>query len=254
VKPYYQTDRVTLYHGDCLEVLPTLAGGSVDLIATDLPYGVTQCKWDSIIPLEKLWELCGVILKRAAAFITTCQQPFTTTLIASNQRWFRYCLVWDKQITTGFLDANRRPLRRHEDIAVFCKERTTYNPQKASGNPYVKPRRALTESYGNYQTLPVLNETGDRFPTTIVNITNANRNKNGHPTQKPVELMAYLIATYSNPYALVLDPCCGSGTTGVACSQLGRKFIGIEKEERYCETASKRLAEAEKKEPLWATA
>ena len=163
----------------------------------------------------------------------------------SNLAWFRYCWVWDKRLPIGFLDANRKPLKRHEDICVFSANGHTYNPQKTAGAPYHKSKRALTHSYGAYVCLESHNESGDRFPTSIIDISNADRNKDGHPTQKPVALYTYLLRTYTNPGDVVLDICMGSGTTGVAAVTEGRSFIGYELREDYFAIAQRRIADAQ---------
>ena len=154
---------------------------------------------------------------------------------------FRYEIIWDKKLTTGFLDANRKPMRRHENICVFYYKQPIYHPQKTPGKPYKKGKKALTDCYGKYEQLAGENPTGDRYPTSILEISNANRRKNGHPTEKPLELLEYLVKTYTNEGDLILDNCLGSGTTALAAKNLGRNFIGIELEEKYCRVAAKRV-------------
>ena len=201
----------------------------------------TQNKWDSIIPLDKLWEQYERTVKPNGAIVLFGNQPFVSDLICSNKKLFRYNLVWDKRLSVGFLNANRMPLRRHEEIIVFYKKLPTYNPQKSKGQPYYKGKGALTDNYGSYECLEVNNKSGDRFPTSIIEISNANRHKNGHPTQKPVALGEYLIRTYTNPGDLVLDNCAGSGSFLVAAKNTGRNYIGIELSEEYCGIARERL-------------
>jgi site-specific DNA-methyltransferase (adenine-specific) len=234
---------IDLRLGDCLEILPTLADKSVDAIITDLPYGTTACSWDVVIPFDKMWEQVKRLCK--GAFVTTASQPFTSALVMSNLDWFKYEWAWDKRLPTGFLDANRKPLKRHENIAVFSKNGHTYNPQKWQGTPYKKGAAKQTQIYGDFVPSARINKTGERFPTSILDISNANRNKDGHPTQKPVALYEYLIKTYTNPGDTVLDFCAGSGTTGVAAVNTGRNAILIEREPKYFAIAEKRIAAAQ---------
>jgi site-specific DNA-methyltransferase (adenine-specific) len=231
---------IDLRLGDCLDILPTLPDGCADAIITDLPYGTTACKWDVIIPFDKMWEQVKRLCK--GAFVTTASQPFTSVLVVSNLDWFKYEMTWNKRLPTGFLDANRKPLKVHENIAVFSRNGHTYNPQMWQSTPYKKGRKKLTESYGEYKLLSGESD-GKRYPVSILDISNANRNKDGHPTQKPVALYEYLIKTYTNPGDTVLDFCMGSGTTIVAAIKTGRNAIGIEKEAPYFEIAQRRIQE-----------
>jgi site-specific DNA-methyltransferase (adenine-specific) len=239
--PYYDRDGITIYCGDCLEVMPTLEP-EFDAIIADLPYGTTACSWDSVIPLDKLWVEYKRLIKTRGAVVLTGSQPFTSKLVMSNLEWLRWEDVWDKKITTGFLDANRRPLRRHENVIIFASGMPTYNPQMTNGKPYSKPppKRGF-DGYGDCKLLPPVNKSGKRYPTSIIEITNANRREKQHPTQKPVDLMAYLIRTYTNPGEIVLDNTMGSGTTLVAAQQQDRRAIGIELSEDYCQIAVERL-------------
>lgn len=228
-----------LIHGDCLEVLQKLIsdGITVDAIICDLPYGTTQCKWDSIIPFAPLWALLNQIIKDNGAIVLHASQPFTTKLIASNMKMFKYCWVWDKTRTTNFLNAKRQPLRRTEDIVVFYKKQCTYNPQKTTGhkplNSYT--HHTFTEGLGKTTNYSGGGQT-DRHPTNIINIPQINNDGTMdikyHPTQKPVALMEYIIRTYTNEYDTVLDFTCGSGSTMVACKNLNRHGIGIDN--GYC--------------------
>lgn len=238
--PYYERDGITIYCGDCLEVMPQL-GVTVDAIITDLPYGTTACEWDSIIPLESMWKEVKRILKPRGAFVTTASQPFTSMLVMSNLKWFKWEDVWNKKLSTGFLDANRRPLRCHESILIFCDNRPTYNPQMRKGILRNKGNSGPSNCYGNYNRISSFND--DYYPTSIIEISNANQSDKEHPTQKPISLYQYLIRTYTNPGDTVLDFCFGSGTTGVACWNEGRRFIGIEQEEDYCKIAVSRLCQ-----------
>ena len=233
-------EDVQLIHGDCLEVMKSIPDGSVDLILCDLPYGTTQNKWDSVIPFDKLWTEYKRVC--SGAVVLTAAQPFTTALIMSNQKDFKYTLVWDKALASGFLNAKKQPLRQTEDIVVFGKGKT-YNPiMEVRGKPRIKGghgKSRRSDNYGKYgDSVSVNNE---YYPTNLLRISNAVRNGRQHPTQKPVALMEYLIRTYTNEGDTVLDNCMGSGTTGVACINTGRRFIGIEKDDGYFEIAKKRI-------------
>ena len=245
--------EITLHNGDCLEYMSTMPVGSVDAIITDLPYGTTHNKWDVVIPFEPMWELISRVLKPRGVFVTTASQPFTSMLIVSNLAWFRYCLVWEKSIASGFLDVSRKPLKSHEDIAIFSHERSTYNPQMERGKAYKKkdfPNRS--SHYGNINPREYVN-TGTRHPRTVIKISNGNQNS-VHPTQKPIALYEYLVETYTNPGETVMDFTAGSGTTGCAAIRLGRKFIGVEKDAGYFEIMKKRLAETKLQPALFQVA
>lgn len=237
-----------LYHGDCLEVMAQLPDNSVDMILCDLPYGTTACKWDTVIPFEPLWAQYRRIAKRNAAIVLTASQPFTTALIASNMREFKYELIWEKPKATGHALCNVRPMKAHENVLVFCRERETYNPQKVAGKPY-KGGVGVAES-PEFSTGKVRygSADGSRFPRSVLQFKNASfESRNQHPTQKPVALMEYMIRTYTYEGETVLDNCMGSGTTGVACANTGRQFIGIERDDKYFAIASERIAAAELK-------
>ena len=245
--------RYRIHMGDCLDVLYAMAVEVGDrrpvvMVFADLPYGVTANKWDTPIDLKRLWGLLLAVAKPNAAFIFTATQPFATTLINSQPKLFRYDLVWDKTRTTGFLDANRKPLRRHENILVMYRSPPVYTPQKTRGQAWVKTRaRRGDMNYGKVRSNGHLQVSdGQRFPTSILTLPSGNA-RSLHPTQKPVALLEWLIKTYSNPGDVILDPTMGSGTTGVACANTGRDFIGIEKEPNYFKTAADRIADAMKK-------
>lgn len=234
-----------LMQGDCLVEMTKIADGSVDMICADLPYGTTQNSWDVVIPFGALWKHYERIIKPDGAIILFSSQPFTSLLIASKIEWFRQEIIWDKVLPVGFLDANRRHLRQHENIILFSKSGyTTFNPQKTKGNPYKKGKRALTSNYGKYIQMPGANLSGDRCPTSIVKISNADRSKDGHPTQKPTLLLEYLILTYTNEGETVLDNCFGSGSCGVAAMRTKRRFVGIERDETYFAIGSTQIADA----------
>jgi len=244
---------VRLIQGDCLEVLRTLAPQSIDAIITDLPYGTTACSWDEVIPFAPMWAEVKRLLKPRGAFVTTASQPFTSKLVMSNAEWFRYEWIWDKNGATGFLDANRRPLRRHENVLVFAGSQTIYNPVKWQGKPYKThgvPREGKNyEGYNAHVALYKEND-GERYPTSIVEFRKGDTREIVHPTQKPVALYEYLIRTYTNEGDTVLDFTMGSGTTGVACVKTGRNFIGIELDPGYFAIAERRISEAQMQMPL----
>lgn len=233
--------------GDCLELMKSIPDGSVDMILCDLPYGTTQNKWDAVIPFEPLWGQYKRVIKPKGAIVLFCSQPFTSILICSNLRHFKYTWTWRKPKGTGHLNAKKQPMRNTEDIAVFYAEQCTYTPQMTKGEPYKdkagknhEASTSMTESYGKYTNYREVN-TGFRYPTQILEFGVVERGT-VRPTQKPVPLCEYLIKTYTNEGETILDNCMGSGTTGVAAKNLGRKFIGIEKDEKYFKTASERIA------------
>ena len=237
----------TVIQGDCLVEMKRIEDKSIDMILCDLPYGTTRNKWDSVIPLDELWAEYNRIIKDNGAVVLTAAQPFTTTLIASNLRNFKYTLVWDKKMSSGFLNAKKMPLRRHEDVCVFYKKPPKYNPQmEARGKPrkkggYVGGNKGCYGDYGDKQTVNNL-----YYPTSILEFSNANQSNKLHPTQKPVALFEYLIKTYTNEGETVLDNCLGSGTTAVAAINTGRNFIGIEREPEYVTIANRRIDDARK--------
>lgn len=220
-----------LFEDDCLNVLPQIPDKSVDLILCDLPYGTTQNRWDSVIPLDKLWDQYLRVIKDRGAIVLTSQGIFTAKLALSCEEYFKYKIVWMKSKATNFLNANRQPLRKHEDICVFYKKQPTYNPQMSNGDPYNKGVRKdqLTGSYGDFDPVEVKSE-GKRYPTDIIYFkTSESEGKVWHPTQKPVELGRYLVRTFTNPGDVVLDNAFGSGSFLVSAIKEGRNFIGIEK-------------------------
>jgi len=230
--------------GDCLEKMRDIPDGRVDMVLADPPYGTTACKWDSIIPLGPMWEQLKRIIKPNSAIVMTASQPFTTTLISSNMKMFKYCWVWEKSISSNFFNANKQPLKKHEDICIFYEKRPQYNPQKEKRDyVYQDKRVGVSKQCKQYHDTmcTAQNNRGLFHPSTIIKIRNPN-NKNTHPTQKPVKLMEYLIRTYTNEGDMVLDFCMGSGTTGVAARRLNRNFIGIEKDIEYYEMAKERIA------------
>ena len=234
-----------LFNADCMDILPLIPDKSVQLILADSPYGTTACKWDSIIPLEPLWKEYKRIIKENGAIVLTCQQPFTSVLVCNDLKMFKYSLVWDKTTKTNHLNAKKQPLRRTEDIVVFYEKQCTYNPQGLiEGNfknyrpnhfKYKKGEKVYGEQKEHSNTSSFTN-----YPDNVVCFSNGNH-KSLHPTQKPLELMKYLIKTYSNENDYVLDNTMGVGTTCLAAKELNRKCIGIEKEVKYYELAVGRV-------------
>ena len=234
-----------LHNADMFDVLPTLEDNSIDLLLTDFPYGTLNKRntWDNVINYDVFWEEANRVCKPNAAIISTAAQPFTSVLISSNYRDFRYTLVWEKSKATGYLNSKKQPLRAHEDIVVFYRKQPTYNPQMTAGKPYNKGTAVRdTEAYAK-QTKPVLvkNETGLRYPRSVLYFVTAESEGKHHPTQKPVDLYRWLIRTYSNEGDVVLDPCMGGGTTVIAATMENRNYIGIEKEKEYFEVCQQRM-------------
>lgn len=236
--------EIKLMRGDCLELLRNIPDKSVDMVLCDLPYGSTRNKWDAIIPFDLLWKQYERIVKEKGAIVLFCDGMFTARLIQSNARIWRYNLVWDKQRGCDFLNANVKPLKSHEDIAVFYRKKPTYNKQFWYSTPYARTKNGpLSDNYGCRKEAWSESEDGRRNPLTILSF--ARDGGRQHPTQKPVALLEYLVKTYTNEGDLVLDNCMGSGSTGVACVNTGRRFIGIELDQRYFEVAQKRIEEAQ---------
>jgi len=235
--------------GDCLEVMKNIPDKSIDMILCDLPYGTTACKWDTIIPFEPFWEQYKRIIKDNGAIVLTASQPFTSALVMSNIKMFKYEWVWEKSKAVGYLNSKIMPLIAHENIVVFSQGKTTYNAQKTSGHaPYNKGKsHRPTDVYGKQVEVLVKNDDGTRHPRTVQYFKTAENEGKLHPTQKPVALFEYLIKTYTNEGDLVLDNCAGSGTTGVACKNLNRNYILIEKEPEYIDIINKRLKETQTK-------
>lgn len=226
--------RNQLIHGDCLEVLPYVEDGSVDMILCDLPYGTTQNKWDSIIDLPSLWAQYERVIKDSGAIVLTAQTPFDKVLGVSNLKLLRYEWIWEKTTATGHLNAKKMPMKAHENVLVFYKKAPTYNPQKTTGHTrkrsLVEQRRGVagSPSYGSYEATNY--DSTERYPRSVQEFPTDRQKSALHPTQKPVALMEYLIKTYTNPGELVLDNAIGSGTTAVAAQNTGRDFIGMEKD------------------------
>jgi DNA modification methylase len=235
-------------HGDCLELMKNIPDKSIDMILCDLPYGTTACKWDTIIPFEPLWEQYKRIIKDNGAIVLTASQPFTSALVMSNTDWFRYEIIWEKERPTNIFFMKKQIGKVHENILVFYKHQPTYNPQMCDRFSNGESKRDLTLLDNNgskthkkqiYKYSKDYDDT-KHYPRSIQRI-NRDKQKNAHPTQKPVALFEYLIKTYTNEGDLVLDNCAGSGTTGVACQNLNRNFILIEKEKEYIDIINSRL-------------
>lgn len=245
-----------IIEGDCLKVMKDIPNNFVDMLLVDLPYGTTQNKWDIIIPFDDLWKEYNRIIKENGAMVFTCSGMFTSKLMLSNSKCYKYKMVWVKSKSTNFLNAKKQPLRKHEDIVVFYRKQPIFNPQMTKGEPYSKGIRKnqLTGSYGNFN--PTLVESsGDRYPTDVIYFKTAESEGDVfHPTQKPIELGRYLIRTYTNKGDVVLDNTCGSGSFLVSAVLEGRNFIGIEKNEDtklfkkenidYIEISKNRIIEA----------
>lgn len=212
---------------------------SIDAIICDLPYGTTACKWDSVIPFEPLWAQYKRIIKDNGAIVLTASQPFTTALISSNLKDFKYCLVWDKTKSGNFALAKKQPMKSHEDICLFYAKQPSYNPQMEIRGKIRKKGGGLPSD--NFGITPTISYNNTYYPKSILTFSTGSRVDHHHPTQKPVALMEYLIKTYTNEGDTVLDNCMGSGTTGVACKNLSRKFIGIEQDASYFEIAKNRI-------------
>ena len=233
--------------GDCLERMKEIPDGSVDMVLADPPYGTTACKWDTVIDLPLMWEQLKRAIKPNGAIVMTASQPFTSALVMSNPKMYKHCWVWDKKTISNPLQAKYQPLRQHEDICIFYKKQPVYNPKMQAGSPYNDNRStgARNASVGAFKGVErqVINNDGTRYPSSVQKFSNGN-NGNVHPTQKPVALMEYLIRTYTDERDTVLDFTMGSGTTGVAAKNTGRKFIGIELDKEYFKIAARRIHEA----------
>lgn len=242
-----------IYLGDCLDLMPEIEDHSIDMVLCDLPYGSTKNSWDCLIPIDKLWAEYKRVIKPKGAIVLFSQQPFTSALVMSNPKMFRYEWIWEKEMGTGFLNANYAPLKSHENILVFSNlaacyvknpdNAMVYHPQMTEGKPYTCKQGKMEHNYDTknmVEAIETKNE-GKRYPKTILHY---NRDKvKFHPTQKPVELLQYLIRTYTNENDVVLDNTMGSGSTIVAAIKENRQYIGIEKEEKYFDIAGKRISE-----------
>ena len=242
--------------GDCLEVMKSIPNGSIDAIITDPPYGTTACKWDSVIPFDLMWEQLNRIIKPNGAIVLFSAQPFTSALISSNYKYYKYNWTWDKKSATGGQFATKQPMRRLEDICLFYKNQCTYNPQLedkekkyiryikkdyVNNSKHIKDTKSFTTN-SKTRTIPE----DKKYPSNLISISSGSHKTKVHPTQKPVSLMEYLIKTYTNENETVLDFTMGSGSTGVAAKNLDRKFIGIEMDDNYFKIATDRISKEEK--------
>ena len=233
-----------LLHGDCLERMKDIPGESVDMVLCDPPYGITQAKWDSVIPLPEMWAELKRIAKPTAAIVLFCQMPFTAELVCSNKKDFRYMWVWNKHYSRNFLNAKKQPLRQTENIAVFYKKQCKYHPKMRKGPMRRKGVGGRqSESYGTFRAMNIKND--QYYPTDILDFAGVPANALYHQNQKPVPLIKYLVKTYTDPGDIVLDFAMGSGSTGVACAETGRNFIGIELDDGYFGVAKRRIENTE---------
>lgn len=246
------TDNYLLINDDCFYVMKKLIdnGVKLDMILCDLPYNVTRNSWDKdVIDLDKLWSYYDKLIKDNGAIVLFGQDKFTMKLMMSNIKYHRYNLIWDKVLPSGFLNANKMPLRSHEDICVFYKKLPKYTSQKTKGKPNNskgKKKENINNNYGNFNFVDNSNVLGDmKHPKSILTYPKTHPSICKHPTEKPVELLEFLIKSYTDKEALIMDNCMGSGSTGVACLNTNRRFIGIEKEEKYFNIAKDRIEEAE---------
>jgi site-specific DNA-methyltransferase (adenine-specific) len=254
-----------LLHGDCLELMKDIPDKSIDMILCDLPYGTTACKWDTVIPFEPLWGQYKRIIKDNGAIVLTASQPFTSALVMSNIKMFKYEWIWEKTMTSNFCQAKYQPMKYHENVLIFAKNKTIYNPimeerseigkkRLKNNGKIISGKNNITEII-NFQKKPGeykqydCNKINPKSVQKFKSVPNCNGTKL-HPTQKPVALMEYLIKTYTNENETVLDNCMGSGTTGVACKNLNRNFIGIEKDDKYFEIANNRINDLTKQESM----
>ncbi len=243
--------EAVLAQADCRDVLPVLP--KVDAVVTDPPYGTTRCAWDAIIPLDEMWAALDHVLEPRVPIVLFGTEPFSSFLRTSRVRWFKYDWVWNKPKGTGFLNAKKQPLRKHEMVSVFCDGPAPYDPQKTAGHERkitFRGKHLQTDVYGEMAGDYHYDST-ERYPGTVLTFSSDTQNSSFHPTQKPVDLMRYLVKTHASADATVLDFTMGSGTTGVAAVQTGRNFIGIEREERYFEIACRRIEQAQRQGDLF---
>jgi DNA modification methylase len=243
---------INLYKGDCLELMKDIPDGSVDAIITDPPYGTTACKWDSVIPFDLMWEQLNRIIKPNGAIVLLASQPFTSALVMSNPKIFKYEWIWQKSHATGHLNSKKQPLRQHESVCIFYKKQCTYNPQmidKTYLDKRTKSGNAEANIYNKFNKVERQIPITKGYPKTIQYFATPFKGGEGgkHPTQKPVALMEYLIKTYTNKNETVLDFTMGSGSTGVACVNTNRNFIGIEMDDNYFKIAEQRIKDQQRK-------
>lgn len=242
----FNNPKGAFYLGECIEIMRSFPDNLFDMVLCDLPYGTTQNKWDSVIPFAQLWEQYWRVAKPNAAIVLTAAQPFTSALVMSQVQYFKYDWTWRKPKGTGHLNAKKQPMRDKEDILIFGKGQTIYNPQFGQGAPYKNKagplaETGLTDNYGTFGSYREGSVDGKRYPKQVLDFPVVERG-NIHPTQKPVELFEYLINTYTNPGMTVLDNCAGSGTTAIAARNLGRQWVCIEQDPDYYAKAIERLS------------
>ena len=239
---------IQLYNGDCLELMNNIPDGSVDLVLTDPPYGTTACKWDVVIPFEPMWKQLNRIIKPNGAICLFGSEPFSSALRMSNIKNFKYDWIWEKTVASNFAMCKKQPFKKHEIISIFYAKQPTYNPQMEEGKPYTDKRengkRNASVGVENGVKRIRIENNGTRYPSSVQKFSNGN-NGNVHPTQKPVDLLEYIIKTYTNEGETVLDFTCGSGSCGVACVNTNRNFIGIELDKGYFDIAERRINEAQ---------
>ena len=242
--------KISLFNEDMFVAMAKIKTGTVNAIITDFPYGTLNAKrnlWDRVIDYERFWLEVKRIGTENLVLVSTAQQPFTSYLINTNLKDFKYTMVWEKSKATGYLNSKKQPLRAHEDIVVFYNKQCTYNPQMTPGDPYDKGTAIRdTEHYGAQTKATHVKSSGDRYPRSVLYFKTAEFEGKLHPTQKPIELYEWLVKTFTNPGDLILDPCMGSGTTGVASLLNGRNFIGVERDVEYFEVAKERLIKIRK--------
>jgi site-specific DNA-methyltransferase (adenine-specific) len=249
-EPWTRANECQLINADCLQAMPDIPDGSVDMVLADVPYGTTACKWDTVIPFEPMWEQLKRVTKPNGAIVLTASQPFTSALIMSNVKMFKYEWIWEKDKPSNFALANRMPLKYHESVCVFYKKQCTYNKKMQERTGSGKQRIKYIVDNTNRKSDHITCVDSPKMfgelknPSTIQKFSTGRRKDGIHPTQKPVALMEYLIKTYTNEGETVLDFTMGSGTTGVACANLNRSFIGIEMDADYFALASKRIQDA----------
>jgi DNA modification methylase len=233
-----------LIHGDCLQEMAVIPDKSVDMVCCDMPYGTTNCKWDSVIDLSELWLQYSRIVKDSGAIVLFAQTPFDKVLGSSNLKDLRYEIIWEKTHPTGHLNAKKMPMKAHENILVFYKTLPTYNPQKTKGHARktATKRGDVSEVYGEQDFTPITYDSTERYPRSVLQLKSDKQTSKLHPTQKPVALIEWLVKTYTNEGDTVLDNTMGSGTTGVACKNTGRNFIGVEIDDAYFGVAQQRIA------------
>mgnify|MGYP002512062900 CR=1 FL=1 len=241
---------IELICGDCLEIMPQICDESIDMILCDLPYQRTKNSWDTAIPFEPLWREYKRIIKPNGCIALFADGMFMADLMESNRAMWKYNLVWDKVLPSGFLNANRQPLRRHEELCFFYKKQPVYNPQKTAGkksHSKGKEKNCANNNYGEFSFVDNSEKHGEmKFPTSILRFSKPHPSKSVHPTEKPVYLLEYIVRSYTNENDVVLDNCMGGGGVGVACVNAGRKFIGIELDKNYFDIAARRITEAQK--------